>query len=118
MRTSSLIPLRFGVLLALGCLSLRAQGNYEILFPALDFNLGPEWELNFGVGVTHSTDHLIVKMILGRRFSFLPHGLARSGSIKNAARHYGYTGQEDCSDFKEPGGSEDPRQAKTPTPRC
>ncbi len=41
-------------------------------FPAVDFNLGPEWELNFGVGVgvTHSTDHLIIKMILGRRFNF------------------------------------------------
>ncbi len=43
-------------------------------FPALDFDLGPEWELNFGVGVgvTQSTDHLIIKMILGRRFHFLP----------------------------------------------
>jgi hypothetical protein len=43
------------------------------LFPALDFDLGPDWELNFGVGVgfTQSTDHLIVKMILGRRFHFL-----------------------------------------------
>ncbi len=48
-------------------------------FPALDFDLGPEWELNFGVGVgvTQTTDHLIIKMILGRRFQFmsprLPH---------------------------------------------
>jgi hypothetical protein len=34
--------------------------------------LGPKWEFNFGVGaaVTHSTDHLIVKCILGRRFSW------------------------------------------------
>lgn len=44
------------------------------IFPALDFDLGPEWELNFGVGVgmTRATDHLIIKMILGRRFHFMP----------------------------------------------
>ncbi len=38
--------------------------------PALDLDLGPDWELNFGVafGITHATDHLLVKMILGRRF--------------------------------------------------
>lgn len=53
------------------------------IFPALDFDLGPDWELNFGVGIglTPTTDHLIVKMILGRRFSFLGHGqrLSRLG---------------------------------------
>lgn len=40
--------------------------------PAVDLNLGPNWEFNFGVGVgvTHNTDHLLVKMILGRRFQF------------------------------------------------
>ncbi len=42
-------------------------------FPALDFDFGPDWELNFGVGVgvTQGTDHLIIKMILGRRFQFV-----------------------------------------------
>lgn len=42
------------------------------IVPALDFDLGPDWELNFGVavGLTRSTDHLLIKMILGRRFSF------------------------------------------------
>lgn len=42
------------------------------ILPAFDLNLGPNWEFNAGVGigVTHSTDHLIVKMILGRRFNF------------------------------------------------
>jgi hypothetical protein len=41
-------------------------------FPAIDLNLGPNWEFNFGVGVgaTASTDHLIVKCIIGRRFSW------------------------------------------------
>jgi hypothetical protein len=46
-------------------------------FPAIDLNLSPQWEFNFGVGVgvTGSTDHLIVKCIIGRRFSW-PHGRA------------------------------------------
>jgi hypothetical protein len=40
------------------------------LFPALDLNFSPDWEFNFGVGfgLTHATDNLIVKLILGRRF--------------------------------------------------
>jgi hypothetical protein len=40
--------------------------------PAIDLDLGPQWEFNFGVGVgtTASTDHLIVKCILGRRFDW------------------------------------------------
>lgn len=39
-------------------------------FPSIDLNVAPEWELNFGVGwgTTRSTDHLIVKCIIGRRF--------------------------------------------------
>ena len=38
--------------------------------PAIDLNLSPKWEFNFGVGVgvTRGTDHLLVKMILGYRF--------------------------------------------------
>ncbi len=41
-------------------------------FPAIDLNLSPKWEVNFGlrVGVTRPTDHLIGKMILGYRFDF------------------------------------------------
>jgi hypothetical protein len=33
--------------------------------------VSPKWEFNFGVGVgvTHGTDHLLVKMILGYRLS-------------------------------------------------
>jgi Putative MetA-pathway of phenol degradation len=55
-----------------------AEQQQQIV-PALDFDFGPDWEFNFGVGVglTRSTDHLLIKMILGRRFRFttprLPH---------------------------------------------
>ena len=42
------------------------------IMPAIDLDLGPNWEFNFGVGVgvTHGTDHLLVKMIVGRRFNW------------------------------------------------
>jgi hypothetical protein len=42
------------------------------IFPAVDLNLSPKWEINFGLGVglTRATDHLIAKMILGYRFDF------------------------------------------------
>ncbi len=48
-----------------------SQQQQQIL-PAIDLNLSPKWEVNFGlgVGVTRSTDHLIAKMILGYRFNF------------------------------------------------
>ncbi len=51
------------------------------IVPTIDYDFGPNWEFNFGVGVgvTRSTDHLLVKMIVGRRFRFitprLPRGL-------------------------------------------
>jgi hypothetical protein len=53
--------------------ALRDQ--QQQFFPAIDLDLAPQWEFNFGVGVgtTRSTDHLIVKCIIGRRFSW-PHG--------------------------------------------
>jgi hypothetical protein len=43
-------------------------------FPAIDLNLSPDWEFNFGVGIgpTAATDHWIVKCIVGRRFSWGP----------------------------------------------
>ena len=49
---------------------LREQ--QQQIFPSIDLNLSPKWEFNFGMGVgmTQGTDHLIVKLILGRRFSF------------------------------------------------
>lgn len=51
-------------------LPIRLQQHQ--IFPAVDLNLSPNWEINFGLGVglTASTDHLIAKMILGYRFNF------------------------------------------------
>lgn len=42
------------------------------IFPVIDLNVSPNWEINFGAGVdvTNSSDHLIVKCIIGRRFSW------------------------------------------------
>jgi hypothetical protein len=42
------------------------------IFPSVDLNVSPDWELNFGVGwgLTRSTDHLIIKAIIGRRFNW------------------------------------------------
>jgi hypothetical protein len=49
---------------------LRQQ--QQQFFPSIDVDFGPRWEFNFGVGVgtTASTDHLIVKCIIGRRFDW------------------------------------------------
>ena len=48
-----------------------AEQEHQI-FPAIDLNVSPKWEINFGIGIgaTRSTDHLIAKMILGYRFNF------------------------------------------------
>jgi hypothetical protein len=42
------------------------------IFPVIDLNLSPKWEVNFGAGVdvSNASDHLIVKGIIGRRFSW------------------------------------------------
>jgi hypothetical protein len=55
-------------------------------FPAVDLNVSPNWEINFGVGVgvTGSTDHLIVKGIVGRRFDWTRH---RPGSSEAGSRY-------------------------------
>jgi hypothetical protein len=46
------------------------RDQQQQILPAIDLNLGEDWEFNIGVGVgvTHGTDHLLVKMIIGRRF--------------------------------------------------
>jgi len=50
----------------------RARDQQHQLFSVVDLDLGPKWEFNAGVGVglTPSTDRLIVKMILGYRFDW------------------------------------------------
>ncbi len=42
------------------------------VFPTIDLNLAPQWEVNLGVGIglTGNTDHLILKFIIGYRFEF------------------------------------------------
>jgi len=54
-----------------------SQQQQQII-PCIDLNLDPKWEFNagIGVGVTRSTDHLVFKVILGRRFDF---GRKRAG---------------------------------------
>jgi len=44
--------------------------QHHIIFPALDLNVSPDWELNFGVGhgLTESSQQWIVKWIIGYRF--------------------------------------------------
>ncbi len=63
-------------------------------FPSIDYDFGPNWEFNFGVGVgiTHTTEHLIVKMIIGRRFRFITPRLPRT--IRNALTQPAHPGNE------------------------
>ncbi len=46
------------------------ERQQQQIFPVIDLRLSPKWEVNPGVGVTRSTDHLIGKVILGYRFDF------------------------------------------------
>lgn len=48
------------------------RDQQQQIIPAIDLDLSEDWEFNFGVGVgvTHGTDHLLVKAIIGRRFNF------------------------------------------------
>jgi len=52
-------------------LSPVGQQHHQ-LFPSIDLDVSPKWELNFGVGIdpTQSSDHVIVKFIVGRRFGW------------------------------------------------
>ena len=45
------------------------QQQQQQIFAVTDLSLSPKWEFNFGVGVglTGGSDHLLVKMIIGRR---------------------------------------------------
>ncbi len=63
----------YGSLGPIGNFDPVSQQEQQIL-PAVDLNLSPKWEVNFGVGVgvTRGTDHLLIKLILGRRFENFP----------------------------------------------
>ncbi len=60
------------------------HNQQQQFFPAVDLNVSPDWEINFGVGVgpTASTDHWIVKAIVGRRFDWTHHRAGSSESIQ------------------------------------
>jgi hypothetical protein len=51
------------------------EGEQQLV-PAIDLDLGADWEFNFGVGVglTPATDRLLPKVILGRRLGRPAHG--------------------------------------------
>jgi len=48
------------------------RDQQHTIFPSIDLDLGPEWEVNFGpgFGLTSSADRLILKLIVGYRFDF------------------------------------------------
>lgn len=57
-----------------GTLARLAPGGeqLQLLYPTVDLMLAPEWEVNVGYGipVSGSGDHSILKVIVGRRFPF------------------------------------------------
>lgn len=58
------------------------RNQQQQMFVVSDLNVSPKWEINFGIGIgpTSATDHLIVKMILGRRFDWTH---SRAGTSKS-----------------------------------
>ena len=46
------------------------SNQHHILFGAVDLNVSPDWELNFGLGrgLTGTSEHWVVKSIVGYRF--------------------------------------------------
>jgi len=48
------------------------HNQQQQFFPAIDLNVSPQWEINFGAGIgpTAGTDRWIVKGILGRHFDW------------------------------------------------
>ncbi len=63
---------------------LDLHNQQQQFFPSIDLNVSPNWEFNFGVGVgpTASTDHLIIKAIVGRRFDWTHHRAGSSDSMQ------------------------------------
>ncbi len=68
--------------------NFTANGSKTVENGVLPSNHAQHWEFNFGVGVgvTGSTDHLIIKCILGRRFSWR-HG--HGAKLKTSAKDFG-----------------------------
>ena len=60
------------------------HNQQQQLFPVIDLNVSPQWEINFGAGIgpTAGTDHLIVKAIIGRRFDWTHHRAGSSSSMQ------------------------------------
>jgi len=52
------------------------HNQQQQFFPAIDLNVSPDWQINFGVGigVTTNTDDWIWKANVGRRFDWTHHG--------------------------------------------
>jgi hypothetical protein len=48
------------------------HNQHHLIFPTLDINTNPNWEINMGVGrgLTGTSEHWVVKWIIGRRFNF------------------------------------------------
>ena len=48
------------------------HNQQQQFFPVVNLFVSPKWEINFGAGwgATASTDHLIVKLVLGRYFNW------------------------------------------------
>src|SRR5579863_9615170 len=48
------------------------HNQQQQIFPAVDLNMSPKWEINFGAGIgpTAATDRWIVKVIIGRHFDW------------------------------------------------
>jgi hypothetical protein len=58
------------------------HNQQQQFFPVVNLFVSPKWEVNFGVGVgaTAGTDHLIVKLVLGRYFDWSHHQAGSSQS--------------------------------------
>ena len=61
----------YGAFGKLGDFSPLHDQQHQV-FPSVDLNFSKDWEINLGVGIgaTASTDHLIFKAIIGRRFDW------------------------------------------------
>ena len=63
----------YGGLGPIGNFDPLAEQEHQV-FAAVDLDVSPKWEINFGPGwgATRSTDHFLLKMIVGYRFDRLP----------------------------------------------